>query len=63
MNLCDGLMMMLMRMMLVLDLKIDGIATVVTSMTIAFVVTLAAFAIASNHLSTIYASVHPKIDH
>lgn len=66
MNLCDDLM-MLMQMMLSLNYLriVAATITVVTSTIIAaaVVVWVAAYVIAVNHPLTIYASVHPKIDH
>lgn len=62
MNVCDDLM-ILMSMMQVLDLRIAGIASVVTSRTIAVVAMVIASVIAVNHLLLIYALVHPKIGH
>lgn len=50
-------------MMLVLDLRMAGIASAVTSMTIAVAVMAIAFVNALNHPSMIYACVLPKIGH
>lgn len=63
MNVYDDLKMLLMNMMRVLDLRCAGIASAVTSMTIAVAVMVIAFVIALNHLLLIYASVRPKIGH